>query len=186
MVRPQCCKGKSMDFCYFGLYCFIGGIFYLYRHVFESQAKEKYAMAVSPFYFDSPTSSDLFNRKIMQNYCWTRYIVHFPIKKEQSFLCYSYWRTLWTRKDIFSNDVGRRNQKRKVPVISIHFEPWLCDTEMGIVNEFFDSFRIEVGEYLPRLNSPMRQYLKLLLATFKYEANGFSLSFDPFLKEKVH
>ena len=37
--------------------------FYLYRHVFESQAKEKYVMAVSPFYFDSPTSSDLFNRK---------------------------------------------------------------------------------------------------------------------------
>ena len=37
--------------------------FYVYRHVFESQSKEKYAMSVSPFYFDSPTSSDLFNRK---------------------------------------------------------------------------------------------------------------------------
>lgn len=159
--------------------------FYLYRHVFESQAKEKYAMAVSPFYFDSPTSSDLFNRKNYAKLLLDKIYSSFSNQERNnhSFVIHI-GEHYGQGKTSFLMMLDEEIKKRKVPVINIHFEPWLCDTEMGIVNEFFDSFRIEVGEYLPRLNSPMRQYLKLLLATFKYEANGFSLSFDPFLKEK--
>ena len=159
--------------------------FYLYRHVFESQAKEKYVMAVSPFYFDSPTSSDLFNRKKYAKLLLDKIYSSFSNQKRNnhSFVIHI-GEHYGQGKTSFLMMLDEEIKKRKVPVINIHFEPWLCDTEMGIVNEFFDSFRMEVGEYLPRLNSPMRQYLKLLLATFKYEANGFSLSFDPFLKEK--
>lgn len=159
--------------------------FYLYRHVFESQAKEKYAMAVSPFYFDSPTSSDLFNRKNYAKLLLDKIYSSFSNQERNnhSFVIHI-GEHYGQGKTSFLMMLDEEIKKRKVPVINIHFEPWLCDTEMGIVNEFFDSFRIEVGEYLPRLNSPMRQYLKLLLATFKYEANGFSLSFDPFLKGK--
>ena len=53
-------------------------------------------------------------------------------------------------------------KSRKVPVVNIHFEPWLCDSEAGIINEFFDTFRIEVGKYLPRLNGTMQHYVRLL------------------------
>lgn len=56
--------------------------FYLYRHVFESQTKEKYAMVkLLHFTLIHRLLQTYLTEKIMQNYCWTRYIVHFPIKK---------------------------------------------------------------------------------------------------------
>lgn len=159
--------------------------FYVHRHVFESQVKEKYAMAVSPFYFDSPTSSDLFNRKSYAKLLLDKIYSSFSNQERNyhSFVIHI-GEHYGQGKTSFLMMLDEEIKNRKVPVINIHFEPWLCDTEIGIVNEFFDSFRIEVGEYLPRLNRPMRQYLKLLLETFKYEANGFSLSFSPFLEGK--
>lgn len=69
-------------------------------------------------------------------------------------------------------------RSRKESVVKIHFEPWLCDSETGIINEFFDTFRIEVGEYLPRLNGTMRQYVRLLLSSIKYESRGLTVTLD--------
>lgn len=37
--------------------------FYSHRHEYKRQSPKIYATSASPLYFDSPTSSDLFNRK---------------------------------------------------------------------------------------------------------------------------
>lgn len=79
---------------------------------------------------------------------------------------------------MFDEEVSKRGHK----VISINFEPWLCDTETGIVNEFFNTFRIEVGEYLPKLNGSIKQYVELLLSAIKYERKGFSLNLTSFMR----
>lgn len=79
---------------------------------------------------------------------------------------------------MFDEEVSKSDHK----MISINFEPWLCDTETGIVNEFFDTFRIEVGEYLPKLNGSIKQYVELLLSAITYERKGFSFNLNSFSK----
>lgn len=166
-------------------FAFLAEYFYRHRHIYRSLVKEMYTTSVSPFYFDSPTSFDMFNRKSYAKLLLDKIYSSFSNQERNyhSFVIHI-GEHYGQGKTSFLMMLDEEIKNRKVPVINIHFEPWLCDTEMGIVNEFFDSFRIEVGEYLPRLNRPMRQYLKLLLETFKYEANGFSLSFSPFLEGK--
>ena len=79
---------------------------------------------------------------------------------------------------MFDEEVSKSDHK----MIIINFEPWLCDTETGIVNEFFDTFRIEVGEYLPKLNGSIKRYVELLLSAIKYERKGFSFNLNSFMR----
>lgn len=158
--------------------------FYRHRHEYENTSHEKDNTQISPFYFDSPTSTDLFNRryyaklllnKIHSSFCNNKksvkhsFVIHIGEHYGQgktSFLM------------MFAEEV----KKNKHKVISIDFEPWLCDTEAGILNEFFDTFRIEVGEYLPKLNGSIRQYVGLLLSTIQYERNGISFGMANMMK----
>ena len=120
--------------------------FYQHRHVFESTFHEEDNTQISPLYFDSPTSNDLFNRryyaklllaKIYSSFCKNKNFV------KHSFVIHigeHYGQGKTSFLMMFDEEVSKSDHK----VISINFEPWLCDTETGIVNEFFDTFRIEV------------------------------------------
>lgn len=158
--------------------------FYQHRHEYEVTLHEKDNTQVSPLYFDGPTSNDLFNRryyakllleKIYSSFCKNKasvkhsFVIHIGEHYGQgktSFLM------------MFDEEVSKSDHK----MISINFEPWLCDTETGIVNEFFDTFRIEVGEYLPKLNGSIKQYVELLLSAIKYERKGFSFNLTSLMR----
>lgn len=159
--------------------------FYQHRHEYEvTTLHEEDNTQVSPLYFDGPTSNDLFNRryyakllleKIYSSFCKNKasvkhsFVIHIGEHYGQgktSFLM------------MFDEEVSKSDHK----MISINFEPWLCDTETGIVNEFFDTFRIEVGEYLPKLNGSIKQYVELLLSAITYERKGFSFNLNSFMK----
>lgn len=158
--------------------------FYQHRHEYEVTLHEKDNTQVSPLYFDGPTANDLFNRryyakllleKIYSSFCKNKasvkhsFVIHIGEHYGQgktSFLM------------MFDEEVSKSDHK----MISINFEPWLCDTETGIVNEFFDTFRIEVGEYLPKLNGSIKQYVELLLSAIKYERKGFSFNLTSLMR----
>lgn len=158
--------------------------FYQHRHEYEATLHKEDNTQVSPLYFDGPTSNDLFNRryyakllleKIYSSFCKNKasikhsFVIHIGEHYGQgktSFLM------------MFDEEVSKSDHK----MISINFEPWLCDTETGIVNEFFDTFRIEVGEYLPKLNGSIKQYVELLLAAIKYERKGFTFNLNSFMR----
>lgn len=158
--------------------------FYLHRHEYEVTLHEKDNTQVSPLYFDGPTSNDLFNRryyakllleKIYSSFCKNK------VSVKHSFVIHigeHYGQGKTSFLIMFDEEVSKSDHK----MIIINFEPWLCDTETGIVNEFFDTFRIEVGEYLPKLNGSIKRYVELLLSAIKYERKGFSFNLNSFMR----
>ena len=158
--------------------------FYQHRHEYEVTLHEKDNTQVSPLYFDGPTSNDLFNRryyakllleKIYSSFCKNK------VSVKHSFVIHigeHYGQGKTSFLIMFDEEVSKSDHK----MIIINFEPWLCDTETGIVNEFFDTFRIEVGEYLPKLNGSIKQYVELLLSAIKYERKGFSFNLNSFMR----
>lgn len=158
--------------------------FYQHRHEYEVTLHEKDNTQVSPLYFDGPTSNDLFNRryyakllleKIYSSFCKNK------VSVKHSFVIHigeHYGQGKTSFLIMFDEEVSKSDHK----MIIINFEPWLCDTETGIVNEFFDTFRIEVGEYLPKLNGSIKRYVELLLSAIKYERKGFSFNLNSFMR----
>lgn len=151
--------------------------FYSHRHEYKRQSPKIYATSASPLYFDSPTSSDLFNRKSYAKLLLNKIYSSFCCKErnKHSFVIHI-GEHYGQGKTSFLMMLEEEIKSRKVPVVNIHFEPWLCDSEAGIINEFFDTFRIEVGKYLPRLNGTMQQYVRLLLSSIKYESKWLNVS----------
>lgn len=151
--------------------------FYSHRHEYKRHSPKIYATSASPLYFDSPTSSDLFNRKSYAKLLLNKIYSSFSSKErtKHSFVIHI-GEHYGQGKTSFLMMLEEEIRSRKVPVVNIHFEPWLCDSEAGIINEFFDTFRIEVGKYLPRLNGTMQQYVRLLLSSIKYESRWLTVS----------
>lgn len=151
--------------------------FYSHRHEYKRQSPKIYATSASPLYFDSPTSSDLLNRKSYAKLLLNKIYSSFSNQERNyhSFVIHI-GEHYGQGKTSFLMMLEEEIKSRKVPVVNIHFEPWLCDSEAGIINEFFDTFRIEVGKYLPRLNGTMQQYVKLLLSSIKYESRWLTVS----------
>lgn len=151
--------------------------FYSHRHEYKRQSPKIYATSASSLYFDSPTSSDLLNRKSYAKLLLDKIYSSFSNQERNyhSFVIHI-GEHYGQGKTSFLMMLEEEIKSRKVPVVNIHFEPWLCDSEAGIINEFFDTFRIEVGKYLPRLNGTMQQYVKLLLSSIKYESRWLTVS----------
>lgn len=151
--------------------------FYSHRHEYKRQSPKIYATSASPLYFDSPTSSDLFNRKSYAKLLLNKIYSSFCSKERNKHPFVIHIGEHYGQgKTSFLMMLEEEIKSRKVPVVNIHFEPWLCDSEAGIINEFFDTFRIEVGKYLPRLNGTMQQYVRLLLSSIKYEPKWLNVS----------
>ena len=158
--------------------CVLIEYFYMHRNVYKNNPICLYQQEVSPFYFDVPTTEDLFNRKkyakLLVDKVYSSFYDNRCKSINHSFVIhigehYGHGKTsfLMILNDELSN--GR------CPSISINFEPWLCDTEVGIVNEFFEIFRKEVSEYLPKLDVTLKQYVQLLLSSFEYEKASLNL-----------
>lgn len=158
--------------------CVLIEYFYMHRNVYKNNPICLYQQEVSPFYFDVPTTEDLFNRKkyakLLVDKVYSSFYDNRCKSINHSFVIhigehYGHGKTsfLMILNDELSNG--------QCPSISINFEPWLCDTEAGIVNEFFEIFRKEVSEYLPELDVTLKQYVQLLLSSFEYEKASLNL-----------
>lgn len=158
--------------------CVLIEYFYIHRNVYKNNPICLYQQEVSPFYFDVPTTEDLFNRKkyakLLVDKVYSSFYDNRCKSINHSFVIhigehYGHGKTsfLMILNDELSNG--------QCPSISINFEPWLCDTEVGIVNEFFEIFRKEVSEYLPKLDVTLKQYVQLLLSSFEYEKASLNL-----------
>lgn len=60
--------------------------FYCHHHEYKRQSPKIYATSASPLYFDSPTSSDLFNRKSYAKLLLNKIYSSFAVKKGTNIL----------------------------------------------------------------------------------------------------
>ena len=150
----------------------------MYRNEYKNNPICQYQQKVSPFYFDVPTTDDLFNRKkyakLLVDKIYSSFYDNRCKSINHSFVIhigehYGHGKTSFL---MILNDELSNGQCLS---ISINFEPWLCDTEVGIVNEFFEIFRKEVSEYLPELDVTLKQYVQLLLSSVEYEKANVNL-----------
>lgn len=155
--------------------CFLIEYFYAHRLEYRKNPIENFIQEVSPFYSDSPTTNDLFNRKkyarILLNKIFATFYEHCNKNVNHSFVIHI-GEHYGQGKTSFLMMFGEELKKHPQLVISIDFEPWLCDTETAIINEFFDIFRLRVGEYLPNLDRPVKEYVELLLSAIEYQKEG--------------
>lgn len=152
--------------------------FYWHRREYAKNSVEQYKPELSPFYFDSPTVKDLFNRRSYAKILLEKIFASFYENKRSDRASHSFVIHIGEHfgegKTSFLMILADEISKRKEHVINIDFEPWLCDTEVGILNEFFETFKSEVGKYIPGLESTVNQYVKLLLSAVEYKNDVLS------------
>lgn len=162
--------------------CILVEYFYSHRHEYVRNPTECYKQEVSPFYFDIPTSNDLFGRREYARLLVEKIFASFYENRskhiEHSFVIHI-GEHYGHGKTSFLMMLGEELNKSKRPIIEMNFEPWLCDTEAGIVSEFFEAFRIKVGEYLPKLDGAIKDYMALLLSSIECEHSGITFKFSP-------
>lgn len=162
--------------------CIFVEYFYCHRHEYVKNPIESYKQEVSPFYFDIPTSNDMFGRKGYARLLVEKIFASFYVNRskhiDHSFVIHI-GEHYGHGKTSFLMMLGEELNKSKCPVIKMNFEPWLCDTEAGIVSEFFEAFRIKVGEYLPKLDGAIKDYMALLLSSIECEHSGITFKFSP-------
>ena len=171
----------------------IAGIFLLLEFQIHTCKKEKknnadrYKTTVSALYYDSPSSNDIFNRR-----SYAKLLLN---KIYSSFYSNNYQEQI--AKHSFVIHLGEHygqgktsflmmleeEIKEEIPVVYIKFEPWLCDTELGIIQEFFSTFRECVGKYLPKIDNTVKEYIFLLLSSIGYSNSGFSFNLENVVKK---
>lgn len=143
-----------------------------------------YKTDIDSFYFDSPNSDDKFNRssnaKLLLDKIYSSFYNNnsHGKKARHSFVIHigeHYGQGKTSFLLMLENEVKKCMDKK--PAIYINFEPWLCDTETGIITEFFSIFRENLKEMLPGLDKTVRDYATLLLSSVGYSSSGFSIDF---------
>lgn len=171
----------------------IAGIFLFMEFLIHTCKKEKknyadkYKTTVSSLYYDSPSSNDIFNRrsyaKLLLNKIYSSFYSNNNQKQiaKHSFVIHigeHYGQGKTSFLMMLEEEI-----KEEIPVVYIKFEPWLCDTELGIIQEFFSTFRKYVGKYLPKLDNTVKEYISLLLSSIGYSNNGISLSLETIIRK---
>lgn len=171
----------------------IAGIFLFMEFQIHTCKKEKknnadkYKTTVSALYYDSPSSNDIFNRRSYAKLLLNKIYYSFYSNNSQEQIA----------KHSFVIHIGEHygqgktsflmmleeEIKEEIPVVYIKFEPWLCDTELGIIQEFFSTFRECVGKYLPKIDNTVKEYIFLLLSSIGYSNSGFSLNLQNVIKK---
>lgn len=169
---------------------FLSDFLYHYCRKGGTNKVDKYKTSASHFYFDSPTTKDIFNRRSYACLLLDKIYSSFYVgnssgeKCKHSFVIhigehYGQGKTSFLMM-LEEEAIRRQNEK---PVVYVSFEPWLCDTEAGIINEFFYTFRDQVGKCLPKLKSTINEYLQLLLSSIDFSNRGFTIDFTTITKE---
>lgn len=171
----------------------IAGIFLLLEFQIHTCKKEeknnadRYKTTVSALYYDSPSSNDIFNRRSYAKLLLNKIYSSFYSNNSQEQIA----------KHSFVIHIGEHygqgktsflmmleeEIKEEIPVVYIKFEPWLCDTELGIIQEFFSTFRECVGKYLPKIDNTVKEYIFLLLSSIGYSNSGFSFNLENVVKK---
>lgn len=147
---------------------------------------DKYKTTVSALYYDSPSSNDIFNRRSYAKLLLDKIYSSFYSNNCQeqiarhSFVIHigeHYGQGKTSFLMMLEEEI-----KEEIPVVYIKFEPWLCDTELGIIQEFFSTFREYVGKYLPKIENTVKEYIFLLLSSIGYSNSGFSLNLQNVVK----
>lgn len=143
-----------------------------------------YKTNINPFYFDLPNSDDKFNRssyaKLLLDKIYSSFYNNNSQgkKAKHSFVIHigeHYGQGKTSFLMMLENEAKKCMDKK--PAVYINFEPWLCDTETGIITEFFSIFRENLKEMLPELDKTVRDYATLLLSSVGYSSSGFSIDF---------
>lgn len=171
----------------------IAGIFLLMEFQIHTCKKEKknnadkYKTTVSALYYDSPSSNDIFNRrsyaKLLLNKIYSSFYSNNSQEQiaKHSFVIHiaeHYGQGKTSFLMMLEEEI-----KEEFPVVYIKFEPWLCDTELGIIQEFFSTFRECVGKYLPKIDNTVKEYIFLLLSSIGYSNSGFSFNLENVVKK---
>lgn len=127
--------------------------FYQHRHEYEVSPHEENNTQVSPLYFDGPTSNDLFNRRYYAKLLLEKIYASFCKNKasvKHSFVIHigeHYGQGKTSFLMMFDEEVSKRGHK----VISINFEPWLCDTETVLSMNFLILSELRLESIFPNL-----------------------------------
>lgn len=171
----------------------IAGIFLFMEFLIHTCKKEKknnadkYKTTVSALYYDSPSSNDIFNRrsyvKLLLNKIYSSFYSNNSQEQiaKHSFVIHiaeHYGQGKTSFLMMLEEEI-----KEEIPVVYIKFEPWLCDTELGIIQEFFSTFRECVGKYLPKIDNTVKEYIYLLLSSIGYSNSGFSFNLENVVKK---
>lgn len=171
----------------------IAGIFLFMEFQIHTCKKEKknnadrYKTTVSALYYDSPSSNDIFNRrsyaKLLLNKIYSSFYSYNSQEQisKHSFVIHiaeHYGQGKTSFLMMLEEEI-----KEEIPVVYIKFEPWLCDTELGIIQEFFSTFREYVGKYLPKIENTVKEYIFLLLSSIGYSNSGFSFNLENVVKK---
>ena len=171
----------------------IAGIFLFMEFQIHTCKKEKknnadrYKTTVSALYYDSPSSNDIFNRrsyaKLLLNKIYSSF---YSYNSQEQISKYSF--VIHIAEHYGQGKTSflmmlEEEIKEEIPVVYIKFEPWLCDTELGIIQEFFSTFRECVGKYLPKIDNTVKEYIFLLLSSIGYSNSGFSLNLENVVKK---
>ena len=174
----------------------MAGILFFMEFLIHSCKKEKlndvnkYKTDVSSLYYDSPNSKDIFNRrsyaKLLLNKIYSSFYSNNTQEQvaKHSFVIHigeHYGQGKTSFLMMLEEEIKEKN-----PVVYIKFEPWLCDTESGIIQEFFSIFRESVGKYLPELDNTIKEYIFLLLSTIGYSSSTLSFSLENIIKKKTN
>ena len=150
-----------------------------------------YKTDIAPFYFDSPNPDDKFSRGTYAKLLLDKILSSFynnshGRKAKHSFVIHigEHYGQGKTSFLMMLENEAKKSMNVK-PVVYISFEPWLCDTETGIITEFFSAFREKLKVLLPRLDKTVKDYALLLLSSVEYSSGGFSLDFSSFGKKQV-
>lgn len=184
---------KAIDTNYLIVSLCIVGIFLLMEFQIHTCKKEKknnadkYKTTVSALYYDSPSSNDIFNRrsyvKLLLNKIYSSFYSNNSQEQiaKHSFVIHiaeHYGQGKTSFLMMLEEEI-----KEEIPVVYIKFEPWLCDTELGIIQEFFSTFRECVGKYLPKIDNTVKEYIYLLLSSIGYSNSGFSFNLENVVKK---
>lgn len=134
---------------------------------------------VTAFYIDSPADEDDLNRADAAELLLKKIIMTFNEERslQNSFVIHI-GEHYGNGKTTFLNLL--RKEAKDHRVIMLEYRPWLCESERGMLQEFFSIFKKGIGRWLPKLGSEINEYIRLLMASM--DVIGLSRASDAFLK----
>lgn len=172
--------------CIPGIFLFLELLIHMCKKEKKNNA-DRYKTTVSALYYDTPSSNDIFNRrsyvKLLLNKIYSSFYSNNCQEQiaKHSFVIHigeHYGQGKTSFLMMLEEEI-----KEEIPVVYIKFEPWLCDTELGIIQEFFSTFREYVGRYLPKIDNTVKEYIFLLLSSIGYSNSGFLLNLENIVKK---
>ena len=193
----ECLRSTIDTLCFISSLCIVCILLIIdiLNNSFKKERKkdvEKYKSDVSKFYYDIPSTNDVFNRASYAALLLKKIYASFYSSNREgqlnrhSFVIHigeHYGQGKTSFLMLLEEEIKKINDEK--PVVYINFQPWLCDTESGIIQEFFNMFRKSLVKYLPKLDNTIKEYITLLLSSVGFSGNIISLNLDNVLRKSM-